>query len=48
MDILIIALLFLLCAILIAVEIFIIPGTSLAGIAAGICLIVANYMTFEL
>ena len=48
MDILIIALLFLLYAILIAVEIFIIPGTSLAGIAAGICLIVANYMTFEL
>lgn len=47
MDILIIALLFLICAILLAVEIFIVPGSSIAGIAAAACLIAANFVTFQ-
>ncbi len=46
MEILIIALLFTLCAVLLAVEIFIVPGISLAGIGAACSLVIANYMTF--
>ena len=48
MEILIISLLFILCAIFITIEIFIVPGTSIAGIAAAICLIAANYITYHL
>ena len=44
MDILLITLLFLFCALLLAVELFILPGTTIAGIAAGCCLVAANYI----
>ncbi len=47
MELIVILLLFIVCAILMAVEVFIIPGTSLAGIAAGCCLVIANYITFD-
>lgn len=47
MDILIILLLFTASAILLAVELFLLPGTSLAGIAAGCSLVAANVLTFE-
>lgn len=47
MDILLIILLFLFCALLLAVELFILPGTTVAGIAAGCCLVVANYIVFD-
>ncbi len=47
MDILIIILLFILCTILMAVEIFILPGITLAGIAGAACWIAANYITFN-
>ena len=47
MEILVITLLFLFCAILLAVELFILPGTSIAGIAAGCCLVAANYIVFD-
>lgn len=47
MDILLITLLFLFCALLLAVELFILPGTSIAGIAAGCCLVGANYLVFD-
>ncbi|MBR0361501.1 MAG: nodulation protein NfeD [Paraprevotella sp.] len=48
MEILIITALFLLCAIFMTIEIFIVPGISLAGIAALVCMIIANYITFSL
>ena len=47
MDILLITLLFLFCALLLAVELFILPGTTIAGIAAGCCLVAANYIVFD-
>ena len=47
MDILLITLLFLFCALLLAIELFILPGTSIAGIAAGCCLVGANYLVFD-
>ena len=47
MDILLIILLFLFCALLLAVELFILPGTTVAGIAAGCCLVAANYIVFD-
>ncbi len=47
MEILIVIFLFVVCAVLMSVELFIIPGTSVAGIAAGCCLVAANYVTFS-
>lgn len=47
MDILLITLLFLFCAVLMAVELFILPGTSIAGIVAGCCLVGANWLVFD-
>lgn len=47
MEILLICTLFVLCVFFMALEIFIIPGTSLAGIAAAACLIGANAMVFS-
>lgn len=47
MEILIILLLFVASAILLSVELFLLPGISLAGIAAGCSLIAANYLTFD-
>lgn len=47
MEILFICILFVLCVFFMALEIFIIPGTSLAGIAAAASLIGANYLVFD-
>lgn len=46
MDIVIIILLVLAAVVLLLVELFVIPGISLAGLAAGGCLIYANYYAF--
>lgn len=46
MDIVIIILLVLAAIVLLLVELFVIPGISLAGIAAGGCLVYANYYAF--
>lgn len=46
MDILIILSLIIAGVLLFMVEIFLIPGISVAGIAAGICLLYANYHAF--
>ena len=46
MDILIIAGLIVIAIILLLVELFIIPGISLAGILGGVSLILANYYAF--
>lgn len=46
MEIVIIILLILAAIILLLVELFVIPGISLAGLAAGGCLIYANYYAF--
>lgn len=48
MNTLIICTLFVLCVFFMVLEIFLIPGTSVAGIAAGICLVVANVMAFNI
>lgn len=47
MEIFTLIFLFTLCALLLAVELFILPGTSIAGIAAGCCLVAANYIAFS-
>lgn len=47
MDILIIVFLFAFCFILAVIEIFFIPGISVAGIGAICCLVVANVLTFS-
>ena len=46
MEILIIILLVVAAIVLLLVELFVIPGISLAGLAAGGCLIYANYYAF--
>ena len=46
MDIVIITCLILAAIVLLLVELFVIPGISLAGLAAGGCLIYANYYAF--
>ena len=46
MDIFIIILLIIAAVILFLVELFIIPGISIAGILAGACIIFANYYAF--
>lgn len=46
MDILIITLLIIAGAILFLVELFVIPGISIAGILAGGCIVYANYHAF--
>ena len=47
MDIILICTLFVLCVLFMALEIFIIPGTSLAGIVSAACLIGANVLVFD-
>lgn len=47
MDIILICTLFVLCVFFMALEIFIIPGTSLAGIVSAACLIGANVLVFD-
>lgn len=47
MDIILISTLFVLCVFFMALEIFIIPGTSLAGIVSAVCLIGANVLVFD-
>lgn len=47
MDIILIGTLFVLCVFFMALEIFIIPGTSLAGIVSAACLIGANVLVFD-
>ena len=46
MKIITIIILFLFCTLLLAAELFILPGTGVAGIAAICCLVGANYFTF--
>ena len=46
MDIFIIAVLIIAAALLFLVELFIIPGISIAGLLAGGCIIFANYYAF--
>ncbi len=46
MDIFIIIVLIVVAVILFLLELFFIPGTSIAGIAAGVCIIYANYYAF--
>lgn len=46
MTLLIILLLLVAGLLLFAVEVFLIPGISIAGIASGICLLLANYYAF--
>ena len=46
MEIVIIILLVLAAIVLLLVELFLIPGISLAGIAAGCCIVYANYYAF--
>ena len=46
MEIITIIILFLFCTLLLAAELFILPGTGVAGIAAICCLVGANYLTF--
>lgn len=46
MDILIICILIIVAAILFLVELFIVPGISIAGILAGGCALFANYYAF--
>ena len=46
MEIITIIILFLFCTLLLAAELFILPGTGVAGIAAICCLVGANYFTF--
>lgn len=48
METFIILLLFLTCLVLITIEVFLIPGTSIAGIASACCLVAANILTFSL
>lgn len=48
MDIAVILFLFFISAVLMLIEIFVIPGTSISGVAALCCLITADYMTFHL
>ena len=47
MDIILICTLFVLSVIFMALEIFIIPGTSLAGVVSAACLIGANVLVFD-
>ena len=46
MDIIIICLLILAAVILFLVELFVVPGISIAGILAGICALLGNYYAF--
>lgn len=46
MNITLILLLFVISIVLLAIEFFLIPGTSLTGICAGICLVVAHCAVF--
>ncbi|NCC10740.1 MAG: nodulation efficiency protein D (NfeD) [Bacteroidia bacterium] len=46
MDILIISVLIIAGVLLFLVELFVVPGISLAGISAGVCMIYANYYAF--
>ena len=46
MDILIIAVLIIAGVLLFLVELFVIPGISLAGLSAGACILYANYYAF--
>ena len=46
MDILIICLLILAAVILFLVELFVVPGISIAGILAGVCAVLGNYYAF--
>lgn len=46
MDILIICLLILAAIILFLIELFVVPGISIAGILAGVCALLANYYAF--
>ncbi len=46
MDILIIILLIIAAVILFLVELFVVPGISIAGILAGVCALIANYYAF--
>ena len=47
MEIFTLIILFALCAILLAIELFVFPGISIAGIAAACCLVGANYVAFS-
>lgn len=47
MDILVIATLICIAAILLLVELFLIPGISIAGILSGICVCYANFYAFS-
>ena len=47
MEIVIIVFLVLLCVVLMAVEVFILPGTTLAGIASACSFVLANYLAFS-
>lgn len=47
MDLIFILGLFFICLVLMAIEIFLIPGTSIAGILAAICLLIANFFCFD-
>lgn len=46
MDILLIILLILAAVVLFLVELFVVPGISLAGILAGVCAVLGNYYAF--
>lgn len=48
MDIFIIALLFIMTLILMAAELFLIPGFSIAGLGAIACFAAGNFLTFDL
>ena len=48
MDILIICLLILAAVVLFLVELFVVPGISLAGILAGVCAVLGNYYIITL
>ncbi len=46
MEIIAIIILFLFCSLLLAAEMFVLPGTGVAGIAAACCLVGANWLAF--
>ena len=46
MEIITIIILFLACTLLLAAELFLLPGTGVAGIAAFCCMVGANYFAF--
>ena len=47
MDILIICLLIFAAVVLFLVELFVVPGISIAGILAGVCALLGNYYAFS-